>query len=309
MLTAKTTSKRLLIAPEGIENELREMGRDKFLICPACEGNVYFRSGSFTPHFVHYSAECIVRFSEPETKEHLAVKWALYSALKKQGLPAELEHYVPETGQRADVWTVSRGQPVALEVQMSSIPNRMWRERQELYDSEGIKSVWYLGFNPKWAGENDFPLGSTSAWESLHLAEPTAVESTYHAEWDEYLRLYARVHIRATGKDVKWLVQIYYLVNEGYGGEGGRIALVDLHMDEFRIFRWCPDTEDGKLFRIVRNFLKDYPVLSNVVGRMPRWWNEKHIKELFTPDGNASLVLRPRNPLLHVLEWFPPQID
>ena len=90
MLTAKTTSKQLIIAPEGIESELREMGRDKFLICPACEGNVYFRSGSLTPHFVHYSAECTVRFSEPETKEHLAVKWALYSALKKQGLPAEL---------------------------------------------------------------------------------------------------------------------------------------------------------------------------------------------------------------------------
>ena len=247
MLTAKTTSKQLIIAPEGIGSELREMGRDKFLICPACEGNVYFRSGSFTPHFVHYSAECTVRFSEPETKEHLAVKWALYSGLKKQGLPAELEHYVPETGQRADVWTVSMGQPTALEVQMSSIPNRIWKERQGLYESEGIKSVWYLGFNSRWATKNLFPLGGDGDWKS-----------TDHGEFcDQYTRVDAKVRIITTSQGVDWLIGTRY-VEQGNGGLSmAPIAHATLPMDAFRMFRGCPDTEDGKLSKLVRRFLSD----------------------------------------------------
>ena len=205
MLTAKTTSKQLIIAPEGIESELREMGRDKFLICPACEGNVYFRSGAFTPHFVHYPAECTVSFSEPETNEHLAVKWALYSALKKQGLPAELEHYVPETGQRADVWTVSMGQPIALEVQMSSIPDRIWKERQELYESEGIKSVWYLGFDSRWASRNLFPLGGEGDWQST---DPAAFD-------DQYLRIEAKVSIITCCHKVEWNVAVRLVEQRG----------------------------------------------------------------------------------------------
>jgi hypothetical protein len=278
MLTAKTTSKQLIIAPEGIGSELREMGRDKFLICPACEGNVYFRSGSFTPHFVHYSAECTVRFSEPETKEHLAVKWALYSALKKQGLPAELEHYVPETGQRADVWTVSRGQPIALEVQMSSIPNRIWKERQELYETEGIKSVWYLGFNPKWATENLFPLGGKGDWES-----------TDHGEFcDQYTRVDAKVRIITTSQGVDWLIGTRY-VEQGNGGLSmAPIAHATLPMDAFRMFRGCPDTEDGKLSKLVRRFLSDERH-SMRYGGMPDWWEAKHITEPWKPGYGATI--------------------
>ena len=270
MLTAKTTSKQLIIAPEGIESELREMGRDKFLICPACEGNVYFRSGSLTPHFVHYSAECTVRFSEPETKEHLAVKWALYSALKKQGLPAELEHYVPETGQRADVWSVSMGQPIALEVQMSSIPNRIWRERQELYESVGIKSVWYLGFNPRWASENLFPLGGKGDWES-----------TDHGEWDDYwVRVDAEVSIITTGQGVEWYIDASYCEAGSGRGSGGSFFHATLPMDAFRMFRGCPDTEDGKLSKLVRHYVRDSELRFHH-GDMPYWWQRKYITEPF----------------------------
>ena len=295
MLTAKTTSKQLIIAPEGIESELREMGRDKFLICPACEGSVYFRSGSFTPHFVHYSAECTVRFSEPETKEHLAVKWALYSALKKQGLPAELEHYVPETGQRADVWAVSRGQSTAFEVQMSSIPNHIWRERQELYESEDIKSVWYLGFNPKWAGENLFPLDGEGDWESTH----------YRFWGDYFLQVYAEVSIITTDQGVKWHIDTRLITNAPGMRSSGNIAHATIPMDAFRIFRGCPDTEDGKLSQLVRRFLSDFhlrlPHVSLPEADMPDWWQRLYITEPFHAFPPAH-----RFPLPHSDGYVPP---
>ena len=73
---------------------------------------------------------------------------------------------------------------------MPSIPNRIWKERQELYESKGIKSVWYLGFNPKWATENLFPLGSKGDWES-----------TDHGEFcDQYTRVDAKVRIIITSQ-------------------------------------------------------------------------------------------------------------
>ena len=71
---------------------------------------------------------------------------------------------------------------------MSSIPNRIWKERQELYETEGIKSVWYLGFNPKWAGENLFPLDGEGDWESTH----------YRFWGDYFLQVYAEVSIITT---------------------------------------------------------------------------------------------------------------
>jgi len=72
MLAVKSTSKQVIIVPEGIDSELRDMGRDKFLICPAFEGNVYFGSGSFTPPSVHYQAKSARGFSEPEVQGSLS---------------------------------------------------------------------------------------------------------------------------------------------------------------------------------------------------------------------------------------------
>ena len=253
MLTARTTSKDLLIAPEGVECELRAMSRDKALTCPACERNVYFRSGSYVPHFAHYKSECTALYWETESKEHLAAKWGIYKALKKQGLPAELEHFIPETRQRADVWTVIDGQPIALEVQMSRITEAVWSERRALYRSVGIKDYWYLEFEPKWSFP-DFQLALTGNPEWRNM-DPDALP-----EDAEYASLSAQVRIISAPAPavVAWQLDLNQNhAGHGYQG-GGPLATITLPMATFRFNKGCPHPENNKLVDLGRRFLADW---------------------------------------------------
>ena len=144
MLIARLSNKLPVSAPDYWNaGRLRMMARRRRITCPACGNPVYFSAGSRVPHFAHFAA-CTVAYSEPESEGHIRGKLAVLRALKRMGLPGELEHFVPSTRQVADVWVASEP-PIALEIQLSPISQEEFDSRKKLYDSEGITNYWYFG--------------------------------------------------------------------------------------------------------------------------------------------------------------------
>ena len=111
--------------------------------CPACYSEVKLKSGTIRRmHFAHLDTECSAS-SESETYYHLEGKAKLYQSLKKSGSP-QLEYFIPETRQRADVF-LRNEQDFAFEFQCSPIQPSIIEQRSLLYESESIIPIWLIG--------------------------------------------------------------------------------------------------------------------------------------------------------------------
>lgn len=111
--------------------------------CPACGSEVKLKSGNIRRmHFAHLNTECRAS-SEAETFYHLEGKAKLYQSLKISGSP-ELEYYIPQTMQRADVFLRTK-QDFAFEFQCSTIHPSIIEQRSTLYESESIIPIWLIG--------------------------------------------------------------------------------------------------------------------------------------------------------------------
>lgn len=90
--------------------------------------------------------ECLDRYSEPETEEHLNGKRLLYEWIKKQDgvTNAVLEGWLPETKQRPDIMFNYHGKKCVIEYQCSPISSEYY-DRRDLYQSAGIKDIWICG--------------------------------------------------------------------------------------------------------------------------------------------------------------------
>lgn len=110
--------------------------------CPACGGGLRLRRGqSVRTHFAHESlGDCATSF-ENESPEHLGNKEALYHWAKKDSQVA-VEYALPEIQQIADVLVNGR---LALEVQCSSLPQKILHDRSQGYRSQGYQVLWLLG--------------------------------------------------------------------------------------------------------------------------------------------------------------------
>lgn len=114
--------------------------------CPACGEQVILRQGkSNISHFAHFSSNDCLDNQEGETYEHLLGKQQIFEwALNNEWQP-ELEVYLPEIKQRADLLLTINDQKVALEFQCSPLTLQRLSERNQGYASLNYKFWWILG--------------------------------------------------------------------------------------------------------------------------------------------------------------------
>lgn len=81
-------------------------------------------------------------FSEGETEEHLIGKRVLYNWFIQQGIPCQLEAYIPSLKQRPDlvIW-LSSDQPCAIEFQCSPLSIKRLKERTKGYNNARLYCI------------------------------------------------------------------------------------------------------------------------------------------------------------------------
>ena len=113
--------------------------------CPACGEHLVLKQGqSKIAHFAHQvNSGCVLR--EGESYEHLLGKQQIFEWARKKGWQAELEVYIPQLEQRADVLLRIGGQRIVIEFQCSPLSLTALQKRTFGYQSIGIKCYWFLG--------------------------------------------------------------------------------------------------------------------------------------------------------------------
>lgn len=113
--------------------------------CPECGAHLILKHGQRKiTHFAHQgNSGCVLR--EGESYEHLLGKQQIFEWARKKGWQAELEVYIPQLEQRADVFLRIGGQRVVIEFQCSPLSLTALQKRTLGYQSIGIKCYWFLG--------------------------------------------------------------------------------------------------------------------------------------------------------------------
>lgn len=134
-------------------DEIRKWSNKSILKCPLCNSEVIYKHGDIKiPHFAHkVNSECEnVVGEEPNTDEHLQSIKDIYLRLKeiekinKKLTNVELEYWIKETRQRADISFIYNNQRYVIEVQCSPQATK-FLERKKLYELSGVKDIWILG--------------------------------------------------------------------------------------------------------------------------------------------------------------------
>lgn len=165
----------------GIKVNARIAERETDYYCCLCKERVILKRGRIKiPHFSHgYNSNCSVH-SEGETQEHLKGKSDLYDWLKNLGYHPELEVYIAEINQRADIFFTCKEQQYAIEYQCSPISEKDIIIRTQGYQSVGIKPVWIAGCKLKIKNSlsvlNRLFIMENDAFGLLHLYYDTETE-------------------------------------------------------------------------------------------------------------------------------------
>lgn len=111
--------------------------------CPCCKSEVILKKGEVKfPHFAHKQLVTCQGASESETLEHIQGKLLVAKNCERFGISYELEAFLPEINQRADVLIEKK---TAIEFQCSSLSIERLKERTENYQSHGYQVFWILG--------------------------------------------------------------------------------------------------------------------------------------------------------------------
>lgn len=146
MLTAKAKDGRLLTLPEKVPPSMLSLLKAaQPFYCPCCGAQLVLKAGSIKiPHFAHKQNASCYASSEPESEYHLLAKRSLFTWFLSHGYQTELEGYLPDIKQRADLLVKSNGKQYAIEFQCSTISEALFIERTEAYRSIGITPIWIL---------------------------------------------------------------------------------------------------------------------------------------------------------------------
>lgn len=149
MLSCLLNNQRINCFDKRFEKEqLKKWSNKDILLCPVCKKPYEYCHGKVkSPYFRHKDKlQCVDKFSEPETEEHIKGKKDLYEWLISQPNVEDcvLEGWIPETKQRPDIMFKCNGELCVLEYQCSPISTE-YLERHELYKAAGIKDIWILG--------------------------------------------------------------------------------------------------------------------------------------------------------------------
>ena len=143
LLSSETIKKKTILTSEPYKSEYR---------CPICEEPVIIAWGTKrAPHFKHASqSHCVI--STGESEEHTIGKKRLFEyfnhLLKDKVKVIDIEHYIPETGQIADLFIeFPNGIKWVVEYQRSNISTVEIIHRRKQYKQAGIRDIWVVGEN------------------------------------------------------------------------------------------------------------------------------------------------------------------
>jgi competence protein CoiA len=112
------------------------------MVCCGAKGHLR-KSKNGLKHFYHgeKNEEC---GGEPESLDHLKLKYQIYQICKSEGWQAQPEYESPSRDWRADVFAEKDGRKVVFEIQLSIITLDILKEREAKYRRDGIESYWIL---------------------------------------------------------------------------------------------------------------------------------------------------------------------
>ncbi len=112
--------------------------------CPHCSDVVNLRIGiKNVPHFAHLSdSDCDIY--RQESPRHLHSKQLLYERLSFLYNEVQVEHYINELKQTADLYVKTESQEIAIEIQCSTIPLSDLISRTQGYHKRDITPLWIL---------------------------------------------------------------------------------------------------------------------------------------------------------------------
>ncbi|WP_406736751.1 competence protein CoiA [Thioclava sp. GXIMD4215] len=114
-------------------------------ICPQCRREVMLKKGRKVVHHFAHRPPTTCSWARGETREHMEAKTLVSHAAKSRGLRTEVEFVVSTLpgDRRADVMVWSpQGQPIAFELQHTSIGPDEIERRAFSYASAGISQIW-----------------------------------------------------------------------------------------------------------------------------------------------------------------------
>ncbi|WP_285228680.1 competence protein CoiA family protein [Planococcus sp. ISL-110] len=144
ILVAKTARQEFFyLTGKHTRTELQEIRLREQFFCPSCQAPLLLKIGEINiPHFAHQTLSLCDNFSEPESSLHLQGKLLLYQFFQQLDFKVDLESYIPQIRQRADL--LVSGQ-FAIEFQCSKIPVPQLNQRSEGYRRLNIQPIWIKG--------------------------------------------------------------------------------------------------------------------------------------------------------------------
>ena len=137
-----------LIDTQYTKDEWKKWAAKGIVLCPVCNKPYEYCHGRIKiPYFRHKDKnECLDKYSETETQEHLEGKKDIYDWLKTvDGISdLRLEAWIPATKQRPDLYFRYQDKEYVIEYQCSPISSE-YLERHELYEAASINDIWICG--------------------------------------------------------------------------------------------------------------------------------------------------------------------
>ncbi|MFD1031188.1 competence protein CoiA [Metaplanococcus flavidus] len=148
ILIAKTEGEQVIdLIKNYSRQELLELRSNSKFTCPDCGNILYLKIGNIKiPHFAHKSHSDCDSYSESESSLHLQGKILLHKFFTAKNFKVELEKYMPEIRQRADLLVDSR---TVIEFQCSAISAHDVVRRTAAYKAVGLYPTWIFGNNEK----------------------------------------------------------------------------------------------------------------------------------------------------------------
>lgn len=143
ILVAKTEEEHLFyLTGTFTRDELLRLRNAHTFFCPDCGNRMLLKIGDIKiPHFAHKSLSSCGS-SEPESSLHLQGKILLHQFFVDKNISAEIETYIPDIRQRADVFV---DQQSVIEFQCSPISSSEVSKRSAAYLQHGLDCIWIAG--------------------------------------------------------------------------------------------------------------------------------------------------------------------
>ena len=119
--------------------------------CPECGDEVIFKAGAEKVNYFAHENPLICRYDANESAEHRHCKFEIFQALLRQPNVEKAAMERPLGSNRPDVSAYINGNPVAIEIQISSLSEETIKFRTMEYARKGIYVLWLLLWTPNLA--------------------------------------------------------------------------------------------------------------------------------------------------------------